>query len=138
MFRQCYKTKKEELTKKLAEIYNEAIFDSALDIPITWNKKLTNTAGRCCLTKKTGTRTARIELSDKVLTSADRLRCTLIHEMCHAATWIFDGEDGHGRTWKAWAAKANKVFPELPKINVCHQYEIEYKYTYQCMVCKAE
>lgn len=83
-------------------------------------------------------RTAWIELSEKVLTSADRLRCTLIHEMCHAATWLCEGETGHGRTWKAWAAKAKKVFPELPEINVCHQYEIEYKYTYQCTQCKVE
>lgn len=111
---------------------------------MSWNKKLLNTAGRCCLSKvKTttdggGGRSARIELSEKVLTSADRLRCTLIHEMCHAATWIFDGEDGHGRTWKAWASKANKVFPELPKINVCHQYAIEYKYTYKCTGCSVE
>lgn len=49
-----------------------------------------------------GTRTSVIELSEKVLTSADRLRCTLIHELCHAATWIFNGEGGHGRTWKQW------------------------------------
>lgn len=47
-------------------------------------------------------RLCRVELSDKVLTSPDRLRCTLIHELCHASTWIFDGENGHGPTWKAW------------------------------------
>lgn len=138
MYRQNYRQNKDELVTKLTEIYNEAIFDNALVVPISWNKKLTLTAGRCRLTKKNGERLARIELSEKVLTSADRLRCTLIHELCHAATWIFDGEDGHGRTWKSWAAKANKIFRELPKINVCHQYSIEYKYTYQCQVCNAE
>lgn len=47
-------------------------------------------------------RSSAIELSDKVLTGPDRLRCTLIHEMCHAATWIYNGENGHGKTWKAW------------------------------------
>lgn len=67
-----------------------------------------------------------IELSEKVLTSADRLRCTLIHEMCHAATWIFNGEKGHGMRWKSWAKKANYIFPELPTISVCHNYDIEY------------
>lgn len=49
-----------------------------------------------------GKRVARVELSEKVLTSADRLRCTLIHELCHAATWIYNGEHGHGATWKKW------------------------------------
>lgn len=138
MFRQNYRNKREELTTYLAEIYNEAIFENLLDVPITWNKKLINTAGRCIISRKGANRLARIELSDKVLTSADRLRCTLIHEMCHAATWLFDGEEGHGRTWKAWAGKANKIFRELPKINVCHQYQIEYKYTYRCETCGKE
>lgn len=59
--------------------------------------------------------------------------------MCHAAVWIFDGEaDGHGRIWKAWASHARKVFPELPQINVCHNYMIEYKYTYKCTICGAQ
>lgn len=78
----------------------------------------------------------RIELSEKVLTSADRLRCTLIHEMCHAATSIISKkEEQHGKQWKSWAKKANTVFPELPTITVCHNYDIEYKYTYKCDIC---
>ena len=34
----------------------------------------------------------------------ERIRATLIHEMCHAATWIIDGikGGGHGAQWKAW------------------------------------
>lgn len=34
--------------------------------------------------------------------------------------------------------KAVKIFPELPKIDVCHAYEIEYKYTYKCTICSAK
>lgn len=85
-----------------------------------------------------GIRLSAVELSDKVLTSADRLRCTLIHELCHAATWVFNGEGGHGAKWKEWARRANATFPELPKIGVCHQYDIEYKYTYKCTLCAAK
>lgn len=80
-------------------------------------------------------RSSVIELSDKVLTSADRLRCTLMHEMCHAATWLFDGEGGHGQVWKNWANQANQKFPDLPLITVCHNYKIEFKYTYKCVGC---
>lgn len=40
-------------------------------------------------------------------------------------------------TWKAYASKANKKFPTLPKINICHSYDIEYKYTYKCTLCHA-
>lgn len=138
--RDNYKTKKVELAKKLFELYNESVFENKLDtLEIRWNKKLLNTAGRCNNHRKNGVRNSFLELSDKVLTSADRLRCTLIHEMCHAATWILNGESsGHGVTWKGWAAKANRVFPELPVISRCHDYAIEYRYTYQCVNCKAK
>lgn len=48
-------------------------------------------------------RKALIDLSEKVLTSADRVRDTLVHELCHAAVWIIDGNrDGHGKNWKYW------------------------------------
>ena len=33
----------------------------------------------------------------------DRLRDTLIHEMCHAAAWVISGiKAGHGPIWKSW------------------------------------
>lgn len=80
----------------------------------------------------------RIELSEKVITSADRLRCTLIHEMCHAATWVFHGEKGHGARWKSYTNRAKRVFPELPPITVCHSYDIQYKYTYKCGMCQSK
>lgn len=89
-------------------------------------------------TVKVAGKNHRVELSEKVLTSADRLRCTLIHELCHAATWIFDNERGHGARWKSWAKRANYVFPELPEITVCHNYDIEYKYTYKCDMCHSK
>lgn len=84
-----------------------------------------------------GERSSRLELSDKVVTCAERMRSTLVHEMCHAAAWIFNAENGHGKHWKIWTHRAERAFPELPTITVCHQYEIEYKYTYQCVLCKA-
>lgn len=138
IYRESYGKKKEDLANILYEMYNKQLFGNKLDVPLTWNKKLSNTAGRCLNKKKLGVRSSVIELSEKVLTSADRLRCTLIHELCHAATWIFNGEGGHGRTWKMWAQKANATFPEIPKIGVCHQYDIEYKYTYKCTLCGAK
>lgn len=51
---------------------------------------------------------------------------------------ILHGENGHGPTWKRYAARANAIFPDLPKISVRHDYKIEYKYTYQCKSCKGK
>lgn len=88
-FRQNFKSKKLELTDTLFKLYNDKVFDGQLsDVPVKWNKKLLNTAGRCNNSRRNLIRKSLVELSDKVLTSADRLRCTLIHEMCHAATWV--------------------------------------------------
>lgn len=74
---------------------------------LEWNARLVRTAGLCyCkLIRKNGmtTRTSKIALSTKVITSPDRLRDTLIHEMCHAAVWLLNNESGgHGPFWKAW------------------------------------
>ena len=43
----------------------------------------------CC--RKTGRKFCELKLASKVLDSADRLRDTLIHEMCHQATWVISG-----------------------------------------------
>ncbi len=75
-------------------------------------------------------------MSVKVLDSPDRLRDTLIHEMCHAASWVITGyKDGHGPIWKDWARRCTARFPELPLVSRCHTYKIRTKYSYQCMSC---
>ncbi|KAH8414695.1 hypothetical protein KR215_000120 [Drosophila sulfurigaster] len=134
-YRENFKRNKEELTTRLYDMFNEKVFNNKLQVPIVWLKTLRNTAGRCRNKRKLNERMCVLELSVKVLTSADRLRCTLIHEMCHAATWIFNNEGGHGRTWKQWTYRAMAAFPDLPSISVCHDYDIEFKYTYRCEAC---
>lgn len=52
IYRDSYRTKKEELARILYDMYNGQLFDRKLDVPITWNKKLLNTAGRCLNKKK--------------------------------------------------------------------------------------
>ncbi|KAF7668226.1 hypothetical protein LDENG_00023720 [Lucifuga dentata] len=136
-----FKQNKEELTSKLFQLYNTSVFDNKLPISmsVTWNKKMRKTAGYCVTGQERGggSRYARIELSEKVCDSADRLRDTLIHEMCHAATWLINGvRDGHGTFWKLYARKATLVHPELPIVTRCHSYDIKYKYQYQCSRCQ--
>lgn len=142
-FRERFKSRKPQLTALLLQLYTERVFgggagEQPLAVPVTWNKKLLTTAGLCINRRRAGVRTATIELSEKVITSADRLRCTLIHELCHAATWVYQGESGHGAAWKRWAGLANARRPELPPIVRCHAYDIEYKYIYQCVLCGAK
>ncbi|KAH8314963.1 hypothetical protein KR074_005938 [Drosophila pseudoananassae] len=134
-YRENFARNKDQLALHLYKMFNAQVFNNELDVPITWSKLLRNTAGRCMNKRKLNLRSSTIELSVKVLTTADRLRCTLIHELCHAAAWVFNGEGGHGRVWKMWARRAMDKFPDLPEIKVCHSYNIEFKYTYKCMSC---
>ncbi|XP_068571492.1 germ cell nuclear acidic protein [Cebidichthys violaceus] len=136
-----FKQNKEELTSRLYQLYNTSVFDSKLpiDMSVTWNKKMRKTAGYCITGQERGggNRYARIELSEKVCDSADRLRDTLIHEMCHAATWVINGmRDGHGNFWKLYARKSTLAHPELPMVTRCHSYDIKYKFQYQCTRCQ--
>lgn len=133
-----------ELVSKLFKIYNDTVFDGRfpVDFSICWNKRLLTTAGHCILkskytnNRKECQRNAEIRLATKVCDTPERVRDTLIHEMCHAAVWVFNGSrENHGRLWKAWARKANYAHPYLPLIKRCHSYNIATKYTYRCVQC---
>jgi len=134
---------KTDLARCLYTVYNDEVFEKALpeEMEITWNVRLTKTSGVCYSKRHRNrqnveTRSSRIELSTKVIDSTDRLRDTLVHEMCHAASWIISGyRDGHGPLWKTWAEKAMTRFPELPIIDRCHDYQIRTQYTYKCGKC---
>ncbi|XP_075699584.1 germ cell nuclear acidic protein-like [Rhinoderma darwinii] len=131
---------KQELTRRLYEFYNQSVFDNQLPehMDISWNKRLRKTCGRTGFLNNNGDRSAIIQLSDKVCDSAERVKNTLIHEMCHAACWIIDGraEDCHGRLWKFYCEEANLAHPELPPITQHHDYEIHYPVVYECSGCQ--
>ena len=144
----AFKTDKFDISARLFRLFNESVFDEQLpkDMPVLWCKRLTKTAGitkckrsiKCYMglsneSLRSERYDASIDLSEKVITNAYRLRDTLIHEMCHAAVWIINNvNESHGPFWKSWAAKAQRVHPELPRIERCHNYDVEYKYRYQC------
>lgn len=139
-----YKNLQEQLTRRLYVDFNQAVFDNAMDadMPILWDTKLRTTAGtttnRLIKNSKGGRiRTSSIKLSTKVVDGPQRLRDTLIHEMCHAATWLIDSElrAGHGPLWNKWAKRALQVYPELGEISRCHDLEVHFKYSYKCTKC---
>jgi len=47
----------------------------------------------------------KIELSPKLITSEDKLRNTLAHELCHCALWVIDldPKSHHGKQFKIWS-----------------------------------
>ncbi|KAK5982582.1 SprT domain-containing protein [Trichostrongylus colubriformis] len=125
-----------ELTSRLFDIFRKQCFKYELPefLPVKWNNRLCKTAGMC---RNMSDRTSWVELSPKVCSTPDRVRDTLIHELCHAAVWILDGrrKEGHGPLWKKWAAQCMQRFPSLPVIARCHDYDIEAKFIYECGGC---
>lgn len=128
-----FRKNRDELTARLFVLFNEKVFKNNLprDFSITWNSRLTRTAGYCRhFTKRDSGMTSfesRIgtfsfsvinfsyyfviffkflasELSVKVVDTPCRLRDTLVHELCHAATWVIDNCRG---------GILNKVFKNL-------------------------
>ncbi|KAJ6628661.1 Germ cell nuclear acidic protein [Pseudolycoriella hygida] len=131
------KLKRDELVTLLMKYFNEFVFNNQLiNVPVSWSNKLSATAGFCRYGKKGNKRKCLIELSAKLCCKPDRIRDTLIHELCHAAVWIVDGELAHhGKVWKNWTRRANEVFPTLPKITICHNYDVGKGFAYECTVC---
>ncbi|KAF6090780.1 hypothetical protein HJG60_012169 [Phyllostomus discolor] len=137
-----FKRNKDELVRRLYVLFNETVFDKKLPekLEICWNKKMLRTAGLCSSThsSKTAKRQTKIDISLKVCDSADRIRDTLAHELCHAASWLLNGiRTSHGYTWKYYARKCNLAHPELPLVTRFHNYKINYKIYYECTRCKA-
>jgi predicted SprT family Zn-dependent metalloprotease len=126
------------LAPQLFREYNQLVFANQLplELQVVWNPKLQRTAGYCAFITRGGKREARIELSEKVLDSEDRLRKTLAHEMCHAAQWLVDGvsKPPHGAAFWRWAKIFTRHVPEM-EVTTCHSYEIYYKFRYVCSSC---
>ena len=136
-------TKKERDTATLEAFvdFNHRCFDDILpaDLSISWNKRLRTTAGVTKMktkrysTGKESVRIAAIELSEKVVDDLQRLKTTLLHEMCHAAAWLVDGQKKppHGPAFWKWASIAGARSGGY-LVTTCHNYDIHRPFKWQC------
>jgi predicted SprT family Zn-dependent metalloprotease len=122
-------------------------------IKLVWSKTLKTTAGRANWRREqirtrsgplptdittTHLHHCSIELAEKVIDDADRLRNVLAHEFCHLAVFLIDGirNNPHGKEFKSWAKKVGDRFGERGvEVTTKHSYEIEYRYVWECVVC---
>ncbi|TPX43010.1 hypothetical protein SeMB42_g03253 [Synchytrium endobioticum] len=134
-----FKQERHTLTLAIYAEFNKKVFRDRLpaDLSITWGNTLNKTAGRTFTTSETiherTSRSARVELSCKVLDTQWRLRNTLAHELCHVAAWIIDACNSppHGAVFKKWGARFEQQYDDI-EVTTLHSYEIAYKYHYQC------
>jgi predicted SprT family Zn-dependent metalloprotease len=135
-----WKKQRSTHAQRLYEEYNDRVFYNKLpkSMAIQWSSRLAKTAGLTYTFfdyDKENTRIpgAKIELSAKVLTDLIRLRSTLLHEMCHAASWIIDHarKPPHGPVFQKWASRASDIYP-CDAVTTCHSYKIHYKFRWKC------
>lgn len=132
-----FRKNRDAITSQTFFEFNKQVFHGALSsIIVTWSKKLNKTAGITRMRGKLGdgnshTRVAAIELSTKVIDDEERLRSTLLHEMCHAAQWLVDGvhKPPHGAIFKKWASKSMSKISDV-EVTTTHNYLIAYKFAW--------
>lgn len=135
---------RERLTADAFAAFDSQAFGGRLKgkVDFLWSKTLRKTAGtttlkkdshRTCEGRLVVTRHATIKLSTKVLDDSERLRSTLLHELCHAAAWLVDdvSKPPHGKCFKKWARQAMRVFPDI-LVSTYHDYDISFKYAWAC------
>lgn len=132
-----FKRERESLASILFRDINSRALGGLLpsDMELRWAKTLNKTAGQFCGFKdRHGVLSGHIKLATKILDSYPKLFSTLAHEMCHAADFLSTNSMklGHGPSWKAWAARVVKIYPNV-KISTRHNYDIFYKHWYRCI-----
>ncbi|KAL1922550.1 uncharacterized protein VTP21DRAFT_10089 [Calcarisporiella thermophila] len=140
--KRAFRNKREQMARDFFRELNEEVFSDKLpeDLEIGWSAGLNTTAGRAFLKREykrdSWKHSARIELSSKVVDDEAKLRTTLAHELCHVAAWIVNGvsKPPHGPVFKYWATRVMTAYPNL-EINTCHNYDIDYKYRWECVSC---
>ncbi|KAI1207771.1 SprT-like family-domain-containing protein [Annulohypoxylon truncatum] len=165
--RMAFDAVKEELARSFLQELDDRITDGKLSrltedtggLRITWSNALLSTAGRAhwkCKTQSTTTKnadgvqtsrhetrehTGTIELSSKVLCNEHDLLNTVAHEFCHLAVFILNGKPKapHGAEFKALGARCGRAFADRGiVVTTKHNYEIEYKYVWECEGCRAQ
>lgn len=95
--------------RPLFERFNGERFGGQLpDIPLRVSRRMTRTLGTIAYATEGEARVVReIAISADLLRPANaaQLADTLLHEMAHAEAWIRHGHRGHGKVWRAIAAR---------------------------------
>ncbi|KAK6589972.1 family metallopeptidase [Cryptosporidium xiaoi] len=131
--------KRDSLANFWYQIFNKEVFNNKLpyQVPIKWTGRLQRTAAQTLfITGNDNSKRVVIKLSKYVLDCEYRLKKTLLHECCHVAQFLLDSciKPPHGQVFLKWGKVATKIYPEL-KVEIYHNYEIIYKYRYQCLRC---
>ena len=106
----CASAEQKRYLRRLYLYLNESRFGGRLprNVPLRLSSRFTSRLGQMVPGTYDGRRIVlEIALNvDLMLRGNGRERLdTLVHEMAHAADWLFDGGEGHGPSWRKWAQR---------------------------------
>jgi hypothetical protein len=107
----CGNEEQKHYLRGLYRYLNESRFEGRLPpvLPLRLSNRFRSRLGQMVPGTRGGRRVVlEIALNvDLMLRGNGRERLdTLVHEMAHAADWLFSGGEGHGLTWRRWARRA--------------------------------
>ncbi|XP_032581797.1 uncharacterized protein LOC6616186 isoform X1 [Drosophila sechellia] len=127
--RTSFQKYKVALAKILFNMFNHAIFHCGLQVPIVWKHAMKKRSKGELGIDAFGRRRAEILLLHSINRTAELINL-MLHEMCHAAAFLFNRELGHGDNCRRWAYQAKMAFPEVPAITECIP-----SFMYTCSMC---
>ncbi len=108
----CSTPRQRAYLRSLYAYFNETRFDGLLpaSIPVRLSNRMSSSLGHMIpgWSRARGRYVVEIALNiDLMLEGNGPERIdTLLHEMAHVADYLFEGNRGHGSSWKAWARRA--------------------------------
>ncbi len=110
--RSCATPAQQAYLQALYRYLNRSRFDGLLpeDTPVRLSNRMATSLGHVIPAQdpRRGRYIVEIALNVDLMlegNGAERMD-TLLHEMAHVADWLFDGQYGHGETWRKWARHA--------------------------------
>ncbi len=106
----CGTSMEREALRRLYDRLNESRFDGLLpaDLPLRLSARMSTRMGHMMPGRDAGRRrVVEIALNRALMSrvnGAQRVD-TLLHEMAHAAAYLYDGDAGHGPAWQRWARR---------------------------------
>uniref|UniRef100_A0A0N4ZN47 SprT-like domain-containing protein n=1 Tax=Parastrongyloides trichosuri TaxID=131310 RepID=A0A0N4ZN47_PARTI len=121
------------------KIFNKYCFGNLLPehVVIEWDNHLTKVSGTTNLLSNS---IIVITLSQKICNTPYRIRDTILHEMCHIASYIIDGINDyeHGECFGKWTEICRRGFPKIPQVSKNHSHKKTSKSKDACEECSQE
>ena len=137
-----YRSNRSDLARDIYEIFNVSVCGGKLhpnNMQIFFDNQMWNEIGYHHNDSEVqGQKSSHIYLSIRWLENPERLRDTLLHELCHATVWQIDDafEDNHGPKFQWWIQHLGRIHPYINAEEVAGDANYQSDlYLYECVKC---